>query len=142
MIRILFALFFALPLYGAPEDPNGYEANFNTAFDSCSAQTTDATQTACYTQDLPQNSAWKIVCECVGKTTDHSTVVGIDNCALIKRETGSAAIQGDVMQGFDQDGGTVWTADIGVSGNAVQCLVTGEAATTIDWHCSVRRVRL
>lgn len=51
---------------------------------------------------------------------------------------GSAAITGQVLEAYESAGAAAWNGNINVSGNFVRVSFGDPAATTVDWHATLR----
>ena len=102
-------------------------------------QTTDATATQIDTFDLDDDEVYMVQISVVGIENDATDRCGTIQSAVIYREGGGGAtILGSIATMLSEFSDNGWAVDITVSGNAVRATVTGEAATTIDWNCSMQ----
>jgi len=105
---------------------------------STTVQTTDATQTTIDSFTLDDEETYMVQISVVGTKDDGSDRAGAILSALLYRDGGSATIQGVVQSMLEVYSDSNWSIDITVSGNDVRASVTGLAATTINWKCSMQ----
>lgn len=101
-------------------------------------QTTDATPTNIYTETLAANEMALLEAECTARKSDGTEHGFYSRCGGIYREGGGATIQGSIASIFDQESDEAYDVDIVVSGNDFHVEVTGVAAHTVDWKCTIR----
>ena len=140
--KIALLLFLALPILAFPRGytENGFIGHDNMEDLECVAQSTSATFVDCATIPLPDNSGFKVICECNGIRSDNAEFASIDKCALFKRETGTASRVGTLLTTFDQPGTSGWDIDIDVNSNDVRCRVKSPSET-VNWSCRLRMVK-
>ncbi len=103
-----------------------------------SVQTTDATQTTIDSFTLDDEETYMVQINVVGTKTDGSERAGAIKQAVLFRDGGSATIQGVVGVSLEEYSDSNWDIDITVSSNDVRASVTGLAATTVNWKCSMQ----
>lgn len=102
-------------------------------------QTTDATQTVIDSFTLDDEETYMVQINVVGTKTDGSDRCGAIKSAVLYRDGGgNATLQGNVATMLAEFSDSNWAIDITVSGNDVRAEVTGLAATTINWKCSMQ----
>jgi hypothetical protein len=72
------------------------------------------------------------MCHAVGANTET-----FKKCASVSRASGTAAINGNVVNMFEQPTPT-YAMTIDVSGDAYRVRITGAAADTVSWECIER----
>lgn len=105
---------------------------------AATVQTTDATATVIDSFTLDDEETYMVQINIVGTKSDGSDRCGVIKSACIYRDGGSATIQGSVPGMLESFSNGAWSVDITVSGNDVRAVVTGVAATTINWKCSMQ----
>jgi len=89
--------------------------------------------------DLEDEKVYMIQISVVGITADGSGRCGVIKTAVLYRHGGGVAtIQGNVSTIIEEYSDSNWDVDITVNSNAVRATVTGFAATTINWDCSMQ----
>lgn len=106
---------------------------------STTVQTTDATQTTIDSFTLDDEETYLVQISVVGTKSDGSERCGAIKQAVLYRDGGgNATIQGVVHVTLEEYSDSNWDIDITVSGNDVRASVTGLAATTVNWKCSIQ----
>lgn len=101
--------------------------------------TTDATQTTIDSFTLDDEETYMVQIFVVGTKDDGSDRCGVIKQAVLYRDGGgNATLQGNVSTTLEEYSDLNWDVDITVSGNDVRASVTGVAATTITWKCSMQ----
>lgn len=101
--------------------------------------TTDATQTTVDSFTIDDEETYLIQVSIVATESGGGNRGGAIKSALVYRTGGgSATIQGAVETNIARGSDGAWLLDITVSGNDVRASVTGVAATTITWKCSMQ----
>jgi len=102
-------------------------------------QTTDDTQTTIDSFTLDDEETYMVQINVVGTKSDGSDRAGSIKSALLYRDGGGVAtIQGVEGVTLEEYSDSNWDISITVSGNDVRASVTGVAATTINWTCSLQ----
>lgn len=102
-------------------------------------QTTDATETSIDSFTLDDEETYVIRINVVGTKSDGSDRCGVIKTAVVYRDGGgSATIEGSITAMIEEFSDGLWDVDITVSGNDMRASVTGVAATTINWVCSMQ----
>ena len=100
-------------------------------------QTTNATVTTVKQVALLASSACWIEADVVGRRTDDGARAYYKLTALVYRVAGVAILEGvTALTTIESD--AAWNATVAVTGNDFIVTVTGVAATTINWACTVR----
>jgi hypothetical protein len=107
--------------------------------DQATVQTVDATPNVLlYDLPLDPNSAVSMVCEVIGAQDTYAQVCsGIVQCSA-RRVGGGAILVGAPLYLNTSDNFALADFGIRVSGNNMQLVVLGEAATTINWSAIIR----
>lgn len=117
-------------------------ATSETQFTTGAVQTTDATQTSAKVLTLADNTVYWIEAHIAARETGGTDRARYIRSACVYRQgAGAATIEGTVDTiGADKEtaGASAWDATFTVSSNDVRVSVTGAAATTINWVCTVR----
>jgi hypothetical protein len=138
MMKYLIVLIVSTRLFadGLGYTGTGFAPTENFEYSGVSSiQTTDATQTVIHNRAMPDNSAWMIQVGCQGKKTDNSKREGFKKAALLYRAGGGAAVEGNIVNFFEQPAVT-YDMTVGVNGNSFEILVTGAASETVAWTCT------
>lgn len=102
-------------------------------------QTTDATLTNVFDQDIPDNSVYVMETLITGMESDGASRAKYHKQALLFRDGGGAAIQGSVQDIVPEiESNAAWASGIAVSSNAIRAQVTGVAVTNIDWSITLK----
>ncbi len=101
-------------------------------------QTTDATVTTVDSLTLAEGKAYLIQAEVVAKQADTNRGSYIRRACVYRASGGSATLQGAVQDGLTVESDANWDCTIDVNGNDARVRVTGVAATTINWACSLK----
>ncbi len=101
-------------------------------------QTTNDTPTEVDEFDLDDEEVYMIQISVVGITDDFSERCGVIKSAVVYRDGGDAIILGSVSAMIEEYSDSNWDVDITVTGNTARATVTGVAATTINWNCSLQ----
>ena len=102
-------------------------------------QTDNATPTEIEEFDLDDEEVYMVQISVVGIKDDGSDRCGVIKSAVVYRDGGgNATLQGSVAAMIEEYSDSNWDVDITVSGNSVRATVTGVAATTINWNCSLQ----
>jgi len=105
-------------------------------------QTTDATQTTLDTLTLDAAKTYHIEAWVVGVKSDDTVRASYHiACTAYRTAAGSATLQGAVTVLHSQESDATWDATFTVSGNDLRVSVTGVAATTVRWACSLQYIR-
>ena len=105
---------------------------------AATVQTTDVTATVIDSFTLDDNETYMVQINVVGTKSDGSDRAGAIKSAVLYRDGGSATIQGVVASMLEEYSDSNWDINITVSGNDVRAVVTGLAATTVNWKCSMQ----
>ncbi len=106
---------------------------------SKTVQTTDDTATVIDSFTLDDEETYMVQINVVGTKSDGSERCGVIKQAVLYRDGGGVAtLQGNVSITLEEYSDSNWDVDITVSSNDVQASVTGLAATTINWKCSMQ----
>jgi hypothetical protein len=153
-MRNLILMLIAVPLIAAPQDPiTTPESNIgfsNGSFAPISSmvfseipdiQTTDATETTIHNITMPDPSTYLVKTACEARKSDGTKREAYEKMVLVYRSGGGANIEGSIVTGFSQAGGT-YSFTYGVSGNDLEIKVTGAASETVDWRCTVCNQKL
>jgi hypothetical protein len=100
-------------------------------------QTTDATQTSCKALTLADNTLYWLEADVIGRDTGGTDRAYYKLAGLVYRQGGGATL-GTVNVIVEDETNAAWDATLTVSSNDVRVSVTGAAATTINWVCTVR----
>ena len=101
-------------------------------------QTTDGSNVTVFSVRLPDDSACYVKASAVGVKSDGTDRAAYERAAVVYRDGGGATIQsGSQTSLFSQESAAGWDASIGVSGNLITFVVTGAAATTVNWRWKV-----
>ena len=96
--------------------------------------TSDATQTSILTLALPDESAWSINTQIVGKDSATTNRAAYLQHALIYRDAGGGAtLQGSVTNISTIESNAAWDGIVKVSSNSAQVAVTGAAGVNVSW---------
>lgn len=107
--------------------------------EEATVQTTDATQTTVDSFTLDDEETYMIQINVVGTKSDGSERCGAIKTAVLYRDGGgNATIQGVEGVTIEEYSDSNWDVSITVSGNDVRASVTGLAATTVNWKCSMQ----
>lgn len=101
-------------------------------------QTTDATATTIDSFTLDDEETYMVQINVVGTKDDGTDRCGAIKTALLYRDGGVATIQGVVHVTIEEFSDSNWDIDITVNSNDVRATVTGLAATTVNWICSMQ----
>jgi hypothetical protein len=105
--------------------------------EAAEVQTTDATQTTIESITLTDANTYQVEARVVGVKSD-----GTDRasyfiaCTVYRTGGGGATIQGQTTL-HEGESNAAWDATFTVSGNNLRVSVTGVAATTIEWSCTM-----
>lgn len=104
--------------------------------------TEDANPTPIWSLTLNDGDIYSVEATVVGNyTTGGGKRALYTKKALVYKDGGGATLQGSVVSVHaDIETTAGWAATFAVSGDDIQLLVTGEAATEIDWSAVVRRL--
>lgn len=100
-------------------------------------QTTDATYTMCSFYTLPDECLAFVTATVLGIQSGSSNTAGYKLNAVVEAQSGTRAVVSTVEQSIIKEDTPTWDANIDVSGNDVRVMVTGVAATTIDWQATM-----
>ena len=95
-------------------------------------QTTDDTVTALWTLTMPDTATALVKTNTIARETDGTNRAAYSEDMCIYREGGNATLEGAV-QGYEIESDAAWDHQPGVSGTGFRVLITGVAATTINW---------
>ncbi len=101
-------------------------------------QTTDDTQTTIDSFTLDDEETYMVQINVVGTKSDGSDRAGAIKTGVLFRDGGNATIEDVIATTIDVKSDSNWAIDITVSGNDVRASVTGLAATTVNWRCSMQ----
>jgi hypothetical protein len=117
-------------------------AGSETQLTTGAVQTTNATVTAAKTLALSDNTLYWFEADIIGRETGGTDRAYYKVAGLFYRQGGGGAtLQGavaSVITAIETAGAAAWDATLAASGNNVVVNVTGAAATTINWTCTVR----
>ena len=85
---------------------------------------------------LADNNVYVVNAE-VAAFEDGVNRAGYSIKVIVYRDGGGATIQGGVTSVITSESEAAWDATFTVSGNDLRVSVTGEAATTIGWTCTL-----
>jgi hypothetical protein len=106
-------------------------------------QTTDATQTTVDSVTLLDENTYHVEAWVVGVKSDGSDRASYHITATVYRTgAGNATLQGAVTAVHSQESNAAWDATFTVSGNDIRVSVTGVAATTIEWGCTLKYINM
>ena len=141
-MKLFIALLFCVHSFGVGYTSSGFSPLESLEFDKVpDAQTTDATETTIHTIILPDPATYLIKTTCEARKTDGTKREAYEKTVLVYRSGAGAVIEGSIVVGFSQAGGT-YSFTYGVSGNDLQIKVTGVAAETVDWRCALINQKL
>jgi len=101
-------------------------------------QTTNATQTTLTSVTLANNTVYRFTAQIIARDTSGTDRAYYIVNTLVYRQGGGATLGTVNMQLIDETAGALaWDATFTVSGNDLRLSVTGLAATTIDWGCTL-----
>jgi len=124
------------------DESTWYPASGTTTWDTrprSTVQTTDATATQIDQFDLDDEEVYMVQISVVGITADGSDRCGVIKSAVAYRDGGgSATLQGNVATMLEEYSDSNWDVNLTVNSNAIRATVTGVAATTINWTCSMQ----
>lgn len=104
-------------------------------------QTTDATPTKLVSWVPDDGTAEVFEVLIVGKKTGSAEAAGYKLSGAVRRNGGATAfVSGAPTAPFTYEDAAAWAVAVSVTSPQVDVLVTGAAATTIDWAAVVRRV--
>lgn len=107
-----------------------------------SVTTTDATETVIDSFTLGEGETYLVQANIVAQAASENGRGGAQKMAVVYRKTsGSAIMQGAVETVIARGSNGAWVLDIQVSGNDVQAIVQGVAATTITWKVSMQYIQ-
>lgn len=109
--------------------------------ETATLQTTNATITGIYTLSLEDENTYQIEADIVGVKSDGSARASYKLIGTFYRTgAGNATQQGatTVVHSIESDAN--WAATLTVSGTLAAVAVTGVAATTIEWGCTVKYI--
>lgn len=105
--------------------------------------TTDATQTVLWSFPIPTHCVGRVRAVIVGRKSDTSAVAIYERVQGFKRATSAGAVTG-AAGGYapvpDYEDDSNWDATVDVSSSTFRVLVTGVAATTIQWTARIEIV--
>lgn len=102
---------------------------------TATVQTTGNSATALLTIGLSDATAYHVTASAVGVKEDGTARASYVRMATVYRTGGgSATLEGSVTAVHTVESDANWDCTIGVTSNSVRILVTGVAATTIDWR--------
>ena len=102
-------------------------------------QTTDAAETACKTLALLDENTYHFEVIVIGVESDGSNRASYQYTGTAYRTgAGGATLQGAVVYQHERESDANWDAQLDMAGNNAVVNVTGVAATTIEWGCTVR----
>lgn len=105
---------------------------------SSTVTTTDATQTTVATLTLLDENTYHVKALVVGvQSTGGGRASYEIDCTVYRTGAGSATLQGSVTSVHANESDTNWDATFTVSGNDLRVSVTGVAATTVKWDCTL-----
>lgn len=104
-------------------------------------QTTDDTQTTLYSLTLSDTSVYWLEASIIGRKTDGTDRAYYVRQTLVYREGGSATL-GTIQTPVTDESDASWDATFTVASNDILVRVTGVAATTINWVCTIRYQRV
>lgn len=111
--------------------------------DAAEVQTTDATQTAVDSISLSANNTYHVEAYVIGVKSDASQRASYHiACTAYLSGPGLATLQGTVTSLHSQESDANWDATFGVSGTSLGVYVTGVAATTIEWGCTMNYINM
>jgi len=101
-------------------------------------QTTDATQTTVDSLTLLDENTYHVEAEVVGVKSDGSQRASYHlACTAYRTGAGNATLQGAITSLHTQESDANWDATFTVNGNDLRVSVTGVAATTVEWGCTM-----
>ncbi len=100
-------------------------------------QTTDATVTTVDSFTLADNNTYLVKASVAG-FEDGASYAGYEIIATVRRDGGGATILGGVTSVHTTETVGAWDATFTVNSNDVRVSVTGEAATVIEWSCTMQ----
>lgn len=111
--------------------------------DAAEVQTVNANQTTLDSFTLLDENTYHVEAWVIGVEDDGSNRASYHIAATIYRTSaGGATIQGAVTSLHTQESEGAWDATFTVNGNDVRVSVTGEAATTIEWGCTLKSINM
>lgn len=117
-------------------------AGSETQLTTGAVQTADGTTTPAKTLALSDNTLYWFEADIIGRQTGGTDRAYYKVAGLFYRQGGGAAtLEGavaSVITAIETAGAAAWNATLAASGNNVVVNVTGAAATTINWTCTVR----
>ncbi len=105
---------------------------------STTIETTDDTQTTIDSFTLDDEETYMVQINVVGTKSDGSDRCGVIKSACLYRDGGVATIEGVEGVTLEEYSDSNWDVSITVSSNDVRASVTGLAATTVNWKCSMQ----
>lgn len=112
-------------------NPEGYEIRHATTL-----TTTTVTQQTIDSITLDDNAVYHVSAK-VKAFEDGVNRASYNIEATVYRDGGNATLQGGVTSLHTSESEAAWDATFTVSGNILRVSVTGEAATTIGWTCTL-----
>lgn len=101
-------------------------------------QTTDATVTTLDSLTLEDENTYNISAQIVGVKSDGTDRASYNFIGTYYRTgAGNATIQGSVTTTHTEESNSSWSCVLDTNSNDVRVRVTGVAATTIEWSCSI-----
>lgn len=114
--------------------------NINRTIDfvNSTLQTTTVTQQAIDSFTLADNSVYHVSAQ-LAAFENGANRASYEIKVMVYRDGGGATLGGGGTTAVHTDESeAAWDATFGVDGNDLTVLVTGEAATTIEWSCSMQ----
>lgn len=103
-------------------------------------QTTDGTETTCYTFTPSSNSTVDLDVVVIGHKSDHSQGGRYHRSAAVRTTGGTANLVGlgtvDTI-GVDKEDDIAWDVTVDVTGATARVRVTGAVGDTVTWRCKV-----
>jgi hypothetical protein len=113
------------------------QGNYNIKLSN--VQTTDDTPTNIFALTLQPNSVYLFECIVAAAKSDQSDRGAFRKTIVVYRNgSGAATVQGSPFDDFSQSSDDNLSIAWQTSGNQIQLVVTGEAATAINWASTVR----
>jgi len=119
--------------------PGTSTLTINSLGTEATVTTTDATPTVIFTQTLAASEAAYMEVRIIAAEADYSSAIGGGFSSTIRRAAaGGAACAGGPHGNILEDTAGMPDVDFNATGNDIQVLVTGVAATTYNWRAFVR----
>lgn len=106
--------------------------------ESAEIQTTDATVTILNTFTLEDENVYHVKVKATAVESDGSNRASYERIVTVYRTgAGSATIQGAISTVHEVESDAAWDLTFNVNGNNLRVIITGVAATTIEWGCQL-----